>query len=104
MAAGDRKFGPNGACGEVEGTGSAITVKLDFKPIRVRIFNRTQLAKASWNQQMPAASAMLEVTAGTISFITSAGITGGNNGFIIGTNASLNTDDDTIYWEADRSF
>lgn len=107
MAAGDRFFGPNGACGEVVGTGALITVTLGFKPIRVRIMNRTQLAEGKWNHAMPQDSAFMtdDSGAGTtdISFVTSNAITSGNNGFTIGTTAALNTASDVIYWEADRS-
>lgn len=106
MAAGDRFFGPTIASGELEGTGVAITVALDFKPQRVEIHNRTTNSVGIWYNPMPSDSAQIIVDSGAgttdISFVTSNAIIAGNSGFILGTNASLNTSTNVIYWVAFR--
>lgn len=104
MAAGDSFKSRSFATGQLAGTGSAITVIAGFKPLSIKIYNRTQNAQGMWNATMPDASAQLVVDSGSgttdLSFVTSAGITPSFNGFTIGTNASLNTASDVIYWEA----
>lgn len=106
MAAGDSIKSRDKAVGQVAGTGSAISIVCGFKPLSIRIFNRTQNAQGFWTASMPDASAQLTVDSGSgttdVSFITSAGITPTFNGFSIGTNASLNTSSDVIYWEASK--
>ena len=108
MAAGDIKHGPYGSCGEVVGTGALLNVSLGYAPLTVKIVNRTQLANADWHQGMPQDSMSLvdDSGAGTtdITFVTSNAITTGSSGFALGTNATLNTAADVIYWEATRSF
>ncbi len=108
MAAGDKFHGPYVSTGEVVGTGAAIRVSLGFKPIRIEINNRTGNVIGSWSAVMPADSAQLIVDSGAgttdISFITTNGITAGKDGFTIGSNASLNTAANVIYWTAYRSF
>ena len=107
MAAGDIKHGPYGSVGEVVGTGSLIPVQLGYRPLKVRLFNRTQLAIADWNQAMPQDSMILtdDSGAGTtdITYVASNAVISGSSGFNIGTNATINTANDVIYWEALRS-
>jgi hypothetical protein len=93
--------------GTVTGTGAAITIPLGFTPSAVVIHNRTDLSQYHWTKDMPAASAMKRVTAGTTSFITTGGISpfAGTEGaavagFTIGTDANINAAADVIYWEA----
>lgn len=93
--------------GTITGTGAAITIPLGFTPSKVTILNRSDLSRYEWLKDMPQASALKQVTAGTISFITSGGIStfagteGGDvAGFIIGADANMNAEDDVIYWEA----
>jgi len=106
MSAGFKYEGPNGAFGELAGTGAAISVLLTFKPIKVKIVNRTRLVNGEWTIAMPqdSASLLIDSGAGTsdLSFVTSNAITSGSSGFILGSNASLNTASDVIYWEAER--
>lgn len=93
--------------GTVEGTGAAINIELGFKPTIVKIFNVDGLATLEWNDAMPAASGVKRVTAGTMTWITSNGVslydgvartTG--SGFTIGADADVNASGETIYWEA----
>lgn len=108
MAAGARFYGPYVACGEEVGTGAAIRIPIDFKPIAVKVYNRTRNSQAVWNAAMPEDSMQLTLDSGAgttdISFVTSNAISSGSNGLTIGSNASINTASDVIYWEAYRSF
>ncbi len=108
MAAGAKFHGPYVSTGEEVGTGAAMLIQLDYKPIRIEINNRTRNVIGAWTAAMPDASAQLLVDSGAgtsdVSFITTNGITPGSNGFTLGSNASLNTASDVIYWTAYRSF
>lgn len=105
--AGSPLRGPYSTVSKETGTGAAISITTGFKPISITIHNRTQLSKAYWNAAMAADAAFLAVDSGVgttdFSFITTGGITAGSNGFSIGTNASINTASDEIYWEATQS-
>ena len=68
MADGDRKFGPHSAQGELEGTGSAITVECGFKPSCVELINVDGEVRAIHFNSMAADSAykLLGISGGTI--------------------------------------
>lgn len=86
----------------------AIYVELGFVPTKVEILNQTQLARGEWNKNLTDAYYFKTVTDGTLSLVTSAGITpyAGDMtykpGFIIGTDAVLNTASDVLYFTAYR--
>ena len=103
MADGTKFFGPYGACGEILGSASDIVVDLNFKPLNVYIYNRSQLTMAVWNRAMPADSIYYMNSAGNATFSTSAGITPGNKGFLLAGGSTINGAGHIIYWEADRS-
>lgn len=92
--------------GSYTGDGTnAVTVKCGRKPKRVEIFNYTDAdVKASHQDTMPAASALLEIDSGSgttdVSKITSAGITLGSTGFLVGTNANLIESGKVYHWTA----
>jgi hypothetical protein len=87
--------------GAFTGTGALITVGvLGCRPGTVKLFNRGGLAKAEWNDAMPDASMMKQVTDGTISFPTSGGVTPTSAGFTVGTDADMNVSGELVYWEA----
>ena len=87
--------------GSVNGTGSAIDVEVvGFRPQRVVLENVGGLVKATWNRDMADASACKVVTAGTISLITSNGITPLANGFTIGADSDINASGELIHWTA----
>lgn len=93
--------------GTVEGTGAAINIELGFSPSYVRILNIDGIAVAEWIWGMADASAMKQVTAGTISHPTSNGIspyTGAAGqtpvGFTIGADADVNVSGETLFWVA----
>jgi len=78
------------AYGKVDSTGSAISVITGFKPSVVFLYNTGGLVKAEWFNGMGDGKALKQVTAGTISFISSNGITPSENGFSIGADSDIN--------------
>lgn len=89
--------------GAIYGTGADLTVRtIGFRPKVVRIFNQTDLSKADWTESMADDSAMKQITAGTITFITTNGITPLSNGFGLGADAELNADGDLIHYVAEE--
>lgn len=109
MANNDIFYGPNGASGEKDGTGSAIPIQLNFKPSAVTLMNIDDaggFTKLEWIAGMPAASGVKTVDSGAgvtnLSYISSNGITVGSGGFTIGTDTDVNVSAETIHWEARR--
>ncbi len=93
--------------GTVEGTGSLIIIQLGFTPEWVRILNIDDNNSLEWTAAMPDDSGMKTVTDGTISKITSDGITpyagtvGANAlGFTIGTDSDVNVNAQTLVYVA----
>ena len=102
MADGDRNMSAFSARGEVEGTGSAITVRLGFRPTAVFVYNVDGDARLDWVDTMDADSGFKTVAAGTTAQITSDGITAGSHGFIIGADSDINVSAETINYVAFR--
>lgn len=92
------------ASGSVTGTGAAIEIATPFAPGVVLLFNRTAPAMAFKSPGMAGDDCIKQVTAGTLSYITSngitLGITGTNKGFTIGTDADINTAAEVVEWVA----
>ncbi|MGW8177876.1 MAG: hypothetical protein ACWGQW_03665 [bacterium] len=87
--------------GAVRGTGAVLPVRtVGFRPQRVELFNRDGLVVCSWQESMPDDSMMKQVTAGTISFVTSGGITPLSNGFQLGADVDANVADELVDWAA----
>lgn len=94
--------------GSVAGTGAAINVSLGFVPQYVRAINAgAGLAEYEWFNGMTNGHALKRVTAGTLSAITSNGITpydgtagGDSAGFTIGADANVNISGQTIHYIA----
>lgn len=87
--------------GSFLGTGANLDItKVGFRPTKVVLINRGGLATAEWNSEMPDASAAKRVTAGTLSFVTSGGVTPLANGFRLGTDADMNVSGELVYFEA----
>lgn len=85
--------------GSVLGTGASLDVRtVGFRPRHVRLLNQTGLCVAEWMDDMPDASAMKWVTAGTMSYISSNGITPLSDGFRLGADTDLNVDGELIRW------
>ncbi len=71
-----------------------------FRPRRVELFNETGLAIATWLDTMADGEMLKTVTAGTISKVTTTGITPLANGFRIGQDADINVIAEKIHWVA----
>lgn len=91
--------------GTVTGTGAAINVPTGFKPSRVELHNVTGLASLVWTKTMAAASGVKTITAGTMSFITSNGVShftgtagGDAEGFTIGADTDVNVSAEVIHY------
>ncbi|MAF44180.1 MAG: hypothetical protein Unbinned7913contig1002_39 [Prokaryotic dsDNA virus sp.] len=95
--------------GTVEGTGATITIQLGFTPKAVQLFNIDGLCTLFWSENMTDAYGLKAITAGTISKITSLGITPytgsentNNAGFQIGADTDVNVSGETIEYIAYR--
>ncbi len=93
------------ASGSVAGTGAAINIVVGFIPTYVEVFNIASASKLVWMDGMPAAAGIKTVTAGTQTYVTSAGISPYNstvsgNGFTIGALANVNVSTEVMYWRA----
>lgn len=95
------------ARGTVEGTGAALTIQLGFTPEYVRLVNEDGLASLEWFSAMTDGHGLKTVTAGTMSKITSNGVTpysgtaGANSaGFTIGADTDINVSGETLHYVA----
>lgn len=91
--------------GTVEGTGAAINISVGFTVASAKFTNIDGLCTLTWTSDMPAASGMKAVTAGTISKITSngvspyAGTTALSEGVTLGADADVNVNGETLVYE-----
>ena len=76
---------------------SVLTVQ--WRPKKVTVYNRTTGITLEWNEAFEDASGKKTLAAGTVSFVTTGGITPVSNGFTLGTD-SVNTAAAVCYWEA----
>lgn len=96
--------------GQVIGTGAEINVALDFTPTKVELYNVTGLASLMWSSSMAPASGVKTITAGTMSFVTTGGVTpvekrvlsdsGDDRGFKIGADTDINVASEIIHYVA----
>ncbi|MCK5019274.1 MAG: hypothetical protein KAS32_19600 [Candidatus Peribacteraceae bacterium] len=94
--------------GTVEGTGSTIDIELEFTPSSVFVMNIDDPGSLWWVASMADASGLKNDGAGTMSLITSAGITPVRStvmetdlpGFQIGADTDINVSAQTMHWIA----
>ena len=87
--------------GAVTGTGSLINVKtVGFRPRMVELINTGGLVSGVWTDSMADASVAKRVTAGTLSFPTSGGVTPLADGFSLGTDSDLNAAGELVHYIA----
>lgn len=85
--------------GSVLGTGADLDVKtVGFRPRKVELMNETGLALATWTSSMKDGEMLKRVTAGTMSKVTTTGITPLAAGFRIGADADMNVADELVHW------
>jgi len=109
QALGD-SFQPRMATAPFVGTAASLAIDLDFTPRYVMVMNRDGLAKMEWARGMADASAIKTITDGTISEITTLGITinekftrdeaGDGPGFTIGADTDVNVSAEAGFWLA----
>lgn len=95
MANGDKFKGPYATSGQTEMVGTSLNVVLDFRPIKVEIWNATTSDLFIYYRSMPSDS-VANTTAGTGFPVN--GIILGSNGFTIGSNVAA--PGDILYWVA----
>lgn len=95
------------AIGTVEGTGSAINLQLGFTPKHVRLVNEDGLAAMEWFAGMADGHGIKTVTAGTMSKVTTNGVTpyagtpgGDAEGITIGADTDINVSGETLHYVA----
>ena len=90
--------------GEIDGTGSAISINCGFKPYFVQVFNIDGNCFAShcFFEADAAMQKTVDSGGGTtdVSYVTSGGITLTANGFSIGTDGDLNVSGEELQWVA----
>jgi len=89
--------------GGVYGTGSTINVDtVGFRPklVRVTNVNASGLVRLEWFRGMADAHGVKTAIDGTISVLTSLGITPRANGFSIGADTDVNVSGELCYYEA----
>ncbi len=89
----------NGAVDGATATDVDVTT-IGFRPRMVELFNETGLATAVWLDSMKDGEMLKTITAGTLSKVTSTGITPLANGFRIGQDADINVIAEKIHWRA----
>lgn len=105
---------PRVARGKFTGTGAAIkfgpSEGIEFSPRYVRVFNQDGVATMEWFAGMAQDSGLKTITAGTMSVVTSAGITinekferddaGDGPGFTLGADTDVNVASEVGFWLA----
>jgi hypothetical protein len=106
MADGDKKASANCAVGQVTGTGASIDIVCGFRPLWVKVLNKTGLATLEWNAIMADANGVKIVDSGSnatnVVDLTSLGITPLFNGFRIGADTDVNVSAEEIFWIAGK--
>lgn len=94
--------------GQVEGTGSAITINIRFTPRRVVLVNVDGDVRLEWDHTMANGAGYKIAYGSAYAMITTGGVTpieyleleDGDNGFSIGTDADVNASGETIHYYA----
>jgi len=72
------------------GTTAAYTFTCGFKPRYVKVINETDRNAIEWFEGMADAEGIVTVAAGTVTLVTSNGITVSDSGFIFGLDTDVN--------------
>lgn len=87
--------------GSFVGSGSAQDVHVvGFRPKHVKLVNVDGLATLEWFDTMPDDAGLKAVTAGTLSYLTSNGITPLADGFTLGADADMNVSGEVVHFVA----
>lgn len=89
------------ATGSFIGTGAQLDVKtVGFRPKHVVLLNKTGLARLEWTDTMADAAGIKTVTDGTISAISTGGITPLASGFRLGADTDINVSAEEVHFIA----
>lgn len=87
--------------GAFVGTGAAINIRtVGFRPNIVELFNEDGLCTGTWLKSMADDSMIKRVTAGTMTVVTSDGVTPLSNGFTLGADSDMNVSGEKVFWVA----
>jgi len=87
--------------GSFVGTGAIFTeARVGFTPRKVEIFNTSGVATLVFVDTMAADSGVKTITAGTVSVITSGGITVNGSGFLLGADTDVNVSGEVCHFVA----
>ena len=89
----------NGAVNGLAATDLDVTT-IGFRPRRVTLMNEGGLATAEWTDSMKDGEMLKRVTSGTLTKVTTTGITPLANGFRLGQDADMNVDGELIHFVA----
>lgn len=84
--------------GKFNGTGSAKSIVLGFKPAKVELYNESGLATADKSDTMDLKKAFKRVTAGTLTFADVCTIT--SDGFTLEADGDMNVSGETVHYVA----
>ena len=89
------------ATGSFKGTGTAIDIKtVGFRPKTVDLFNVAGTTIGHWTDMMADGSMLKQITAGTMSLVTSNGVTPLADGFRVGADTDMNVSGEQVHWVA----
>lgn len=71
-----------------------------FRPSQVELWNETGLVSAMWLDTMKDGEMLKRVTAGTMTKVTTTGITPLSDGFRVGQDSDLSQDAELVHWVA----
>ena len=71
-----------------------------FRPSQVEMYNETGLVSAIWTDSMKDGEMLKRVTSGTMTKVTSTGITPLSDGFRMGQDSDLNVAAELVHWVA----
>ena len=89
------------ATGSFKGTGAAIDIKtVGFRPKTVDLFNVGGTTIGHWTDMMADGSMLKQITAGTMSLVTSNGVAPLADGFRVGADTDMNVSGEQVHWVA----
>lgn len=87
--------------GSFKGTGAALDItSVGFRPKTVDLYNVAGTTIGHWTDMMADGEMLKQITAGTMSKVTTNGVTPLANGFRVGADADMNVSGELVHWVA----